>query len=389
MGSSRFVKEASNQAAVAKIKSLTTKPVVSVGRFTSPDTMLSQIKNGVQDFIGAARPSIADPSLPIKIDQGRIDDIRECIGCNICYAHDMLGSGPAGLEAACTLGQRGYSVILAEAETELGGRISSESRLPGLAEWARVRDWRLGQIAKSSNIEVYPDNRLDALSVLELGMQHVIVTTGAKWRTDGVGRWCSTVFEGWDLPNVISVDKILNGHLPDASVVIFDDDHYYMASAIALKLRAEGIDATLVTPQGRAAGWSYYTDEQHMTVKAMCNAGIEIVTDRGLNYFQHNRIGLECVFSGSKSEIAAAYLIPVTARIPSADLWLEIESRAEEFHANGGISMQRIGDCLAPGIIASAVYAGHKAARELGVDKRHQVEIKRDRVVVGSRIKIQ
>ena len=382
---------------------------------------MSQIKNGVQDFIGAARPSIADPFLPNKIDQGRIDDIRECIGCNICYAHDTLGSpirctqnptmgeewrrgwhpervpprhgdetvlvigsGPAGLEAACTLGQRGYSVILAEAETELGGRINSESRLPGLAEWARVRDWRMGQIAKSSNIEVYPDNRLDAPAVLELGMQHVIIATGAKWRSDGVGRWRSTVFEGWDLPNVISVDKILNGHLPDASVVIFDDDHYYMASTIALKLSAEGIDVTLVTPQGRAAGWSYYTDEQHMTVKAMCSAGIEIVTDRGLNYFQHNRIGLECVFSGRKSDIAAAYLIPVTARIPLVDLWLELEFRAEEFHANGGISMQRIGDCVAPGIIASAVYAGHKAARELGVDNLDQLEIKRDRVVVNT-----
>jgi dimethylamine/trimethylamine dehydrogenase len=421
MGSSRFVKEASNQAAVAKIKSLTTKPVVSVGRFTSPDTMLSQIKNGVQDFIGAARPSIADPFLPSKIDQGRIGDIRECIGCNICYAHDTLGSpirctqnptmgeewrrgwhpdrvpprhadesvlvigsGPAGLEAACTLGQRGYNVILAEAETELGGRINSESRLPGLAEWARVRDWRLGQIAKSSNIEVYPDNRLDALSVLELGMQHVIVATGAKWRSDGVGRRRSTVFEGWDQPNVLSVDRILNGHLPDASVVIYDDDHYYMASAIALKLRAGGIDVTLVTAEGRAAGWSYYTDEQHMTVKAMCDAGIEIVTDRGLTYFKQNKIGLECVFSGRKSEIAAEYLIPIAARIPCAELWFELESRAEEFHANGGLSLQRIGDCAAPGIIASAVYAGHRAARELGQDNPDQVEVKRDRVVVST-----
>ncbi len=121
-----------------------------------------------------------------------------------------------------------------------------------------------------------------------------------------------------------------------------------------------------------------------MTVKAMCNEGIEIVTDRGLNYFKPNKIGLECVFSGRESDIAAAYLIPVTARIPSADLWLELESRAEEFHANGGKSMQRIGDCVAPGIIASAVYAGHKAARELGVDNLDQLEIKRDRVVVNT-----
>lgn len=88
MGSSRFVKEAAHQDAVAKIKSMTSKPVVSVGRFTSPDTMLSQIKAGVQDFIGAARPSIADPFLPAKIEQGRLEDIRECIGCNVCYAHD-------------------------------------------------------------------------------------------------------------------------------------------------------------------------------------------------------------------------------------------------------------------------------------------------------------
>ena len=163
MGSSRFVKEAAHQDAVAEIKSMTSRPVVSVGRFTSPDTMLSQIKGGVQDFIGAARPSIADPFLPAKIDQGRLDDIRECIGCNVCYAHDTLGApirctqnptmgeewrrdwhpdriearhadesvlivgaGPAGLETACALGQRGYLIILAEAEQELGGRINRE-----------------------------------------------------------------------------------------------------------------------------------------------------------------------------------------------------------------------------------------------------------------------
>jgi dimethylamine/trimethylamine dehydrogenase len=419
MGSSRFVKEAANQAVVKKIKSLTRKPVVSVGRFTSPDTMLKQIKTGVQDFIGAARPSIADPFLPQKINQNRLDEIRECIGCNICYAQDSLGSpirctqnptmgeewrrgwhpqklpqkhaddsvlivgsGPAGLEAACALGLRGYRVTLAEADKTLGGRISSESRLPGLAEWARVRDWRLGQIGKMSNIEIYPDNHLDASEVLELAVQYVIIATGAKWRSDGVGRWRSQAFDGCDLPNVISVDQILAGYIPDASVVIYDDDHYYMASAIALKLRAEGIEVTLVTPQGRAAAWSYYTQEQDLTLKAMYDAGIEIVTDRGLTYYSENRVGLQCVFSGRETEQAAGYLIPVTARIPSAELWVELESRAEEFHAKGGLSIQRIGDCAAPGIIASAVYAGHKAARELGQNKNDLVDIKRDRVVV-------
>jgi dimethylamine/trimethylamine dehydrogenase len=74
----------------AFVKTLTTKPVVGVGRFTSADAMVSQIKRGVLDLIGAARPSIADPFLPRKIDEGRIDDIRECIGCNICVAQDNM-----------------------------------------------------------------------------------------------------------------------------------------------------------------------------------------------------------------------------------------------------------------------------------------------------------
>jgi len=76
----------------AFVKSLTSKPVVGVGRFTSADMMVSQIKRGVLDLIGAARPSIADPFLPRKIDEGRIDEIRECIGCNICVSQDMLAA---------------------------------------------------------------------------------------------------------------------------------------------------------------------------------------------------------------------------------------------------------------------------------------------------------
>ena len=91
MGVSRFFAEGSLEEHMSFVKSVTTKPVVTVGRFTSPDTMVSQVKRGVVDFIGAARPSIADPFLPRKIEQGRVEDIRECIGCNICYTGDGLG----------------------------------------------------------------------------------------------------------------------------------------------------------------------------------------------------------------------------------------------------------------------------------------------------------
>ncbi len=412
MGSSRFVKEASNQAAVAKIKSMTSKPVVSVGRFTSPDTMLSQIENNTQDFIGAARPSIADPFLPNKIKQGRLDDIRECIGCNVCYAHNSLctpirctqnptmgeewrrgwhpdriaakhadesvlvvGSGPAGLEAASTLGQRGYAVALAEADTELGGRINRESTLPGLSEWSRVRDWRLGQLAKLPNVAIYPDNRLDMAAILELEMQHVLVATGASWRSDGVGRHSSSAFDGYQLDSVLTVDSVLDGKLPSGSVIIYDDDHYYLGNAIALKLREANIPVTMVTPAAHIGGWHHYTSEQHQIIRALIQAGVKIITNQGLTGWDGKAAQLECVFSGQCTDARADYLIPLTTRAPNDQLWHALRPHKDKLH-----SLHRIGDCKMPGIIATAVYSGHKAARELGVAEPAK-DLRRDRIV--------
>jgi dimethylamine/trimethylamine dehydrogenase len=78
---SRFAAQGFQDSYVAFVKKVTRKPVVGVGRYTSPDAMAALIRQGALDFIGAARPSIADPFLPKKIEEGRVDDIRECIGC--------------------------------------------------------------------------------------------------------------------------------------------------------------------------------------------------------------------------------------------------------------------------------------------------------------------
>jgi dimethylamine/trimethylamine dehydrogenase len=76
-------------------------------------------------------------------------------------------------------------VALAEAGTEVGGRVTLESRLPGLSAWARVRDYRMGQIGKMTNVEVYRDSHLTAEDVLDFGAQHVCRHWGhlaARWR---------------------------------------------------------------------------------------------------------------------------------------------------------------------------------------------------------------
>ena len=297
MGVSRFVKEGALEPYMAFVKSVTSKPVVTVGRFTSPDTMVSQVKRGIVDFIGAARPSIADPFLPKKIEEGRLEDIRECIGCNICYSGDgksvpiqctqnptmneewrrgwhpekieakgsdakvlIVGAGPAGLECARALGQRGYDVMLAEARRELGGRVTAESRLPGLSEWARVHDYRLQQIERMTNVEVYRESDLGADDVLAAGADHVVIATGATWRRDGFGRFHPAgIADPGPAERIFTPDDVMAGRLPEGRVVVFDDDHYYMASVVAERIHAEAASVTLVTPEDKVAAWGTYT----------------------------------------------------------------------------------------------------------------------------------
>src|SRR5579875_1431623 len=295
----RFSSEGFQRDYVKFVKKLTSKPVVGVGRFTSPETMLEMIEGGTLDLIGAARPSIADPFLPRKIEQGRFADIRECIGCNVCVAWDrasvpirctqnptmgeewrrgwhperiaprdtddtilIIGAGPAGLEAGRALGQRGYDVILADRSPDPGGRVSREANLPGLAEWARVRDWRLNQIRSMRNVTVASKTPVSASTVLDTGATLVAVATGATWRADGVGRCHHQPIPGLSRLPVFTPDDIMRSRLPDGRVVVYDDDHYYMGGVIAEHLAEHGCEVTFVTPESLVSSFTQHTAEQ-------------------------------------------------------------------------------------------------------------------------------
>jgi dimethylamine/trimethylamine dehydrogenase len=399
---SRFAGEGCLEEYVKGIKALTSKPIVAVGRFTSPDAMVRQVKSGILDMIGAARPSIADPFLPRKIEEGRLDDIRECIGCNICVTGDMtgalsrctqnptfmeewrkgwhpeimraketdtrvlvVGAGPAGLSAARGLGLRGYEVALAEAGTELGGRVAKECRLPGLSAWGRVRDYRVGQIQKMPNVQIYLNSKLSADEVLEFGFDHVAIATGSEWRRDGVARFQTRPISIDPAMPIFTPDDLMAGRLPEGEVLLYDDDHYYMGGVLAELLVKNGNKVCFVSPSIRVSDWSYNTLEQAFIQKRLIELGIDIHVTRGLMSVARDHVEVACTYSARRSQIACDAVLMVTARLPNDALYLDLKARQAAWRDAGISSVKLIGDANAPAPIAWATYAGHRYAEEL------------------------
>ena len=400
---SRFGPEGEQERYVAGLKQLTSKPVVGVGRFTSPDLMVRQVKSGILDLIGAARPSIADPFLPEKIRTGSLETIRECIGCNVCVSGDftmspirctqnpsmgeefrrgwhperirvrgtdsrilVVGSGPAGLEAARALGVRGYDVVLAEAGRDLGGRVAGESGLPGLASWVRVLDYRQQAIETMPNVEVYRESRMSADDIVGFEFRHIAVATGATWRRDGVARWHAQPIPVDAGADVLTPDDLIGGLRPRGPrVVVYDDDHYYMGGVVAELLRSEGFEVEIVTPAAQASAWTVNTMEVDKVQRRLLLAGVALRTSAALTAVGAGKVTVANVYTGQLSEAAADSVVMVTARLPEEDLSRQLLARREQDQI---ASVRAIGDAWAPGTIAAAVWSGRRYAEEFDAE---------------------
>ena len=425
-GSSRFYPEGHQLEWTARVREMTSKPIVGTGRFTNPDTMAAAVRSRQLDLIGAARPSIADPYLPKKIEEGRYDEVRECIGCNVCYSRanyhlhigctqnatageefrrgwhperftraanadrDVLvvGAGPAGLECAIVLGKRELRrVLLVEADTEIGGTTRWIPQLPGLGEWGRVLDWRQVQLQRLRNVEVSTGARLGTQETLEYGAELVVVATGSHWATDGLNGITCRPIPGADAsqPWVLTPEQVMveAKRPPGERVVVYDCDGYFMGASLAELLALEGYRVTLATPYAQVAPLCVETLEADPLLRRLHEIGVSIATGMTVTALEPGRTLGQDMFANPVTLEADAVVL-VTQRVSDDTLYTELTAESPESLSTAGIEgVYRIGDCVSPRLLGESIYDGHRLAREIdSLDPSVPLAYLRERLLV-------
>lgn len=427
-GPSRFYQQGHQVPWTKFIKQVSKKPVLGVGRFTDPEKMTEIVTKGWADIIGAARPSIADPFLPKKVEEGRIDDIRVCIGCNVCISrweiggppmictqnatageeyrrgwHPevfpkkgsddavlIVGAGPSGSEAARVLLERGYTVHLYDTAEKIGGHLNGIVTLPGLGEWGYHRDYRETQITKllkkSKQSQLMLGQKpITADEILNYGADKVVIATGSSWNTNGVNCLSHDVIPGADASRAdqLTPEQVIAGKKAIGKrVVILNADTYFMAPSLAEKLAAAGHEVTLVSGV-HLANYMHFTLEYPNMMRRLHELHVTEIGDHFCSKIEPGRLEIYNIWGeGSKRTYRGPGVLPrdpnktqrwlefdslvlVTGRHSEDALHRELKARQGEWGQHGVKSVYLIGDAEAPRLIADATFTGQRIAREI------------------------
>jgi dimethylamine/trimethylamine dehydrogenase len=387
------------------VREATAKPIVGVGRYTNPDTMAAVIRSGAFDLIGAARPAIADPFLPQKIREGRVDEIRECTGANVCIMREetfhhvgciqnatageeyrrawhpelflrpadperailVVGGGPAGMECAMVLGRRGFEAVhLVDADDDLGGKLRWTRRLPTLGDWGRVIDHRVIGLSKLPNVTVVPGRRLSVADVLDYGADTVIVATGSAWLGDGSQPGHLEPIAG-AAGRALTPEQVMAGErpwAPGSRVVVYDTDGYYVAPGIAEALRLEGYEVDLVTTEPVVSPTSDETLEGTFLRRHLHDLGVRFHVGVTVTAYDEGAVRGETEL-GDAWSVPTDGLVLVTWQESDDALYRELLADPEALAAAGIRAVYAVGDAVAPRMPSESVFDGHRLAREI------------------------
>ncbi|MEX1133898.1 MAG: FAD-dependent oxidoreductase, partial [Acidimicrobiia bacterium] len=405
---SRTHKENHSREYLRRVKDFTRKPVVNVGRFTSPDTMADVINSGQCDIIGAARPSIADPFLPKKIEEGRVEDIRECIGCNACISrwaiggpaivctqnatvgeefrrgwHPeifsaaanrdskvlIVGAGPAGLESAVVLAKREFSEIhIVEADTDVGGHLRWVSQLPGLQEWHRVVDYRQVQLEKLSNAVLITGKRLTEEDILNYGAEIVLIATGARWVNDGLNGWTQRPIPGLSTDTrTLTPEEVMSGADPGEKVLIYDTDGYFVGPSIAEYLARAGASVTFVTPFGDIGPQLDLTLEGPRMRQTLSDLRVRAFTQHVLTGVSADTGHLLPLspFANESPDVDFDSIVFATQRLSNDSVYRSLKHDTVRLREHGVSDLHLIGDAYAPQHLVDTIFHAHRLSREI------------------------
>jgi dimethylamine/trimethylamine dehydrogenase len=178
---------------------------------------------------------------------------------------------------------------------------------------------------------------------------------------------------------VFTPEDVFAGATLASPVLIYDDDHYYMAGALAEKLRRQGLQVHLATPAAKVSEFTDMTMEQHRIQSGLLAIGVTVHTSTEIAGIAHASDGLDValrsVYADATQQHSFGSLVLVTMRDPVDDVFTALQARESEWQAAGILSVQLVGDALAPGTVAAAVYAGHSAARALNAPALAQDEV--------------
>ncbi|SMD13837.1 NADH:flavin oxidoreductase [Rhizobium sp. RU36D] len=256
-----------------EIRAATRFPTFHAAKIPDVATARHAIAAGKVDMVGMTRAHMTDPHIVRKIMEKREEDIRPCVGANYCLdriyqggaafcIHNaatgreltlphvtpkadrrrkivIVGTGPAGMEAARVAGERGHEVTVFEAADKPGGQIRLTTQSPRRRDMISIIDWRMAQ-AQKHGVSFHFNTWADADIVLSEKPDVVIVATGGIAHTEVLESGNDLVVSAWD---------ILSGDVkPGSNVLIFDDAGDHAALQAAEIIAATGAKVEIMTP---------------------------------------------------------------------------------------------------------------------------------------------
>ena len=358
-------------------------PILHASRIVDPAHADRVVTAGQIDVVGMTRALIADPDLPRKAREGRLDDIRTCVGANegcidriyqgkpvTCIQNPatgrerelgevrraatprkvvVIGGGVAGMEAARMAAVRGHRVVLFEKTAELGGQVLLASRAPARAEYAGIVRFLAAQVRKLG-VDLRLSREATASAVLADHPDAVVVATGSHPFLPPV--------PGGDGKHVVTDRDVLAGEAKvGANVVVVDDVHTQQALSTAELLLTQGKRVEVISPLfyvGQDIGVTSIAP----LYKRLFTGGVVLTPGTELRAVEGSAVIVANVYSGLERRIEGVDTIVLSAGSRSTDsLYRALKGQVGELYA--------VGDCVAPRGVHQAILDATRVARAI------------------------